>query len=154
MGFPILAVKGDDGNFSDCGRLQAAHINTVTVGMRSRDIEGFDPARFTKQMLGDAGVERVGRQRFRTLEKSEPRFRHDEMKKSAFAANRTVTFDGFYISLCFHLKLDPTAMASASVFDQLNLELDRNSPLGYGLTLKLQQADNESTLDSNSTPRI
>ena len=59
MGVPILAVKGDDCNFSNRSRLQTAHIDAVTVGMRSRDIERFDPARFTKQMFGNAGVERV-----------------------------------------------------------------------------------------------
>src|SRR5262245_29544586 len=131
MGFPMLAVKGDDCNFSDRGRLQTAHIDAVTVGMRSRDIERLDPARFTKQMLGDTGVECVSRQRFRALDETEPRLRDDEMKKPAFAADRTVAFDGFNLSLCFDLKLDPAAMASTPVFDQLNLELDRNSPVGY-----------------------
>ena len=60
MFLPILAIKGYHSNFSDRSRLQAAHINTVTVGMRSRNIEGFNPAHFAKQMLGNAGVECVG----------------------------------------------------------------------------------------------
>ena len=60
MCLPMLAIKGYDGNLSDCSRLQATHIDAVTVGMRSRNIEGFDPAHFTKQMLGDAGIECVG----------------------------------------------------------------------------------------------
>jgi hypothetical protein len=44
------------------------------------------------------------------------------MKKAAFAADRAVAFDGLYLSLCFNLKPDSPAMASAAVFDQLNLE--------------------------------
>jgi hypothetical protein len=74
-------------------------------------------------MLGDAGVERVGRKRFRALNESESRLRHDEMKKSAFAANRTVAFDGFDLSLRFHLEPDPAAMASPAVFCHVTFEL-------------------------------
>jgi hypothetical protein len=58
--FPILAVKGYHNNFSDRSRLQATHIDAVTVGIGSRNIEGFNPAHFAKQMLGDTGVECVG----------------------------------------------------------------------------------------------
>jgi hypothetical protein len=45
------------------------------------------------------------------------------MEKAALAADRTVAFDGFDISLSFNLKLHPAAMASPAVFDQVNLEL-------------------------------
>jgi hypothetical protein len=73
MVLPMLAIERDDGDFSDCARLQAAHINAVVLRMRSRNIERLDPADFAKQMLGDSGVECVGRKRFRTLVKSELR---------------------------------------------------------------------------------
>ncbi len=43
------------------------------------------------------------------------------MEKAALAADRTVAFDGFYLRLCFNLKLYPAAMASAAVFNQVNL---------------------------------
>jgi hypothetical protein len=57
------------------------------------------------------------------LDESEPRFRHDEMEKTALAADRTVAFDGFDLSLCFNLKLYPAAMASAAMLNQLNLQI-------------------------------
>jgi len=57
---PILAIKGYHNNFSNRSRLQAAHIDAVTIGIGSRNIEGFDPAPFAKQMLGHAGIECVG----------------------------------------------------------------------------------------------
>jgi len=59
MFLPMLAVKGYHRNFSDRGRLQAAHIDTVTVWMRSGYVERFNPAHFAKQMLRDTGVECV-----------------------------------------------------------------------------------------------
>jgi hypothetical protein len=45
------------------------------------------------------------------------------MKKPAFAADRTIAFDGVYLGLSFNLKLHPAAMASAAVFNQVNLEI-------------------------------
>jgi len=55
------------------------------------------------------------------LDESEPRFGHDEMEKAALAADRTVAFDGFYLRLSLNFKLYPAAMASAAVFNQVNL---------------------------------
>ena len=57
---PILAIKGYHNNFSNRSRFQAAHIDTVTVGIGSRNVEGFNPAHLAKQMFGDTGVESVG----------------------------------------------------------------------------------------------
>jgi len=45
------------------------------------------------------------------------------MEKAALAADRTIAFDGVYLGLSFNLKLHPAAMASAAVFDQVNLEV-------------------------------
>jgi hypothetical protein len=45
------------------------------------------------------------------------------MKKTALAADRAVALDGFYLSLSFNLEPDPAAMASAAVFNQMNLFL-------------------------------
>ena len=41
------------------------------------------------------------------------------MKKSAFAADRTIAFESVYLGLSFNLKLHPAAVASAAVFDQV-----------------------------------
>jgi hypothetical protein len=45
------------------------------------------------------------------------------MEKATLAANRTVAFDRFYLRRRFDLKLYPAAMASAAVFNQVNLEI-------------------------------
>jgi hypothetical protein len=45
------------------------------------------------------------------------------MEKAALAADRTVAFDGFDLSLSFNLELYPAAMASTAVFHQVNLEV-------------------------------
>jgi hypothetical protein len=45
------------------------------------------------------------------------------MKETALAADRTIAFDGFYLSLSLNFKLYPAAMASAAVFNQVNLEI-------------------------------
>jgi hypothetical protein len=122
MVLPILAVKRGHRNFFDCSRFQTAHVNAVTVWMRSRNIKRFDATSCTKHMLGDPGVECVNGERFGTLDKNEPRFRHDQMEKPALAADRTVAFDRFDRSRSFDLESDTAAMAATAVFDQVNLE--------------------------------
>jgi hypothetical protein len=87
--------------------------------MGSRNVKRFNPAHFTKKMLGDPGVESVGGKGFGTLNESETRFRDDKVKKTAFTADRAVALDRFYLSRCFNLEPHPAAMASASVFDQV-----------------------------------
>lgn len=87
MCLPVLAVKGYHRHFSDRSQIQTAHINAVAIRMGPRNVEGFDSAHWAKQMPGDSGVESVGREGFGTLDESEPRFWHDEMKKTAFAAD-------------------------------------------------------------------
>ena len=121
MGLPIPAVEGGHRNFFDCSRFQAAHVNTVTVGMRSRNIERFDATGFTKHVLRDTGVEGISGNRFRTLDKREPRLRHDQMKKPALSTDRTIAFDRFDRSRCFNLEPDPAAMAATAVFDHVAL---------------------------------
>ena len=121
MILPILAVEGDHRNFFDRSRFQASYVNAVTVRMRSGNIEGFYTTCFTKHVYGDTGVECVGRKRFRTLDKSEARFGHDQMEKSALTADRTVAFDRFDRRRRFNLEPHPAAMAATAVFDQVTL---------------------------------
>jgi hypothetical protein len=128
MVLPMLAVKGDHRHFFDGSRFQAAHVDAVTVRVRSRNIERFDAACFTEHVLRHTGVEGVSRKRFRTLDKSETGLWHDEMQKPALAADRAVAFNGVDLGLSFNLELYPAAMASAAVFDQVTLFL---SPPGY-----------------------
>jgi hypothetical protein len=118
MFLPMLAFKGYHLDFTDRGGLQAAHIDAVTFRMRSGYIERFNAAHFAKQMLGDTGIECVRCKRFRTLDESELRFRHDEMKKTALAADRTIAIDGFYLRRRFDLKLHYAAMAPTAMLDQ------------------------------------
>jgi hypothetical protein len=120
MVFPILAVKSRHRYFFDCSRIQAAHVNAVTVRMRSRHIERFDATCLTKHVLCHTGVEGVDRKRFRTLDESEAGFRHDQMKKPAFTTDRTVAFDRFDRSRRFDLESHTAAMAATAVFNQVS----------------------------------
>jgi len=52
------------------------------------------------------------------LEENEARFRHDEMKKTGLAADRTVAIVGFYLLWRFDLELYLTAVASTPVLNK------------------------------------
>ena len=56
--FPVAAVEGFDGELRD-GRIEAANVDVDAVWVRARDVEGFHPAGFAKEVLRDAGVEGV-----------------------------------------------------------------------------------------------
>ena len=55
--FPICPVELTYFDLLDRGGFETAHVDAVAVGVGARHIKGFDTANFTKQMLGDAGVE-------------------------------------------------------------------------------------------------
>jgi len=55
--FPMASVELIYFDLSDRAGFQTAHVDAVAVRVGARHIKGFDTANFTKQMLGDAGVE-------------------------------------------------------------------------------------------------
>jgi hypothetical protein len=52
------------------------------------------------------------------LEENEARFWHDEMKKTALAADRTVAFVGFYLRRRFDFEHYLAAVASTPVLNE------------------------------------
>jgi hypothetical protein len=57
---PIFAVEGADVHPPYCRGVEAANVDTIAVGIRTRNIKRFDAAYPTEEMLGDAGVEYIG----------------------------------------------------------------------------------------------
>lgn len=89
---PMIAVELSYMNALDAAAVEAANVDTETVGIRSRNIERLDAANFTKKMLGNSGVECVSRQTIRTLQQLETGRRHNQMDEPGSAADRAVTF--------------------------------------------------------------
>src|SRR5215470_6427302 len=112
MFLPMLAVESGDRNFLDRRNLQAAHVDTVAVRIRSRNIKRFDAAHPAKQVLGDPRVKRIRRETFRPLKQNKPRFGNDEMKIAGPAANRAVAFRGLDFLRGFDFELHATTMAT------------------------------------------
>lgn len=71
MGLPVLAVKLRNGQTLNRAGIKAAHVNTVTIRIRPRNVERFDTADFTKPVLRHAGVERVRREGLFALKQAE-----------------------------------------------------------------------------------
>jgi hypothetical protein len=69
--FPIFAVEGADVDLSDGRGLKAAYIDTIAVGIRTRNIKGLDAACLTEEMLGDTRVELIDRKLVGPLEQAE-----------------------------------------------------------------------------------
>jgi hypothetical protein len=69
-------------------------------------------------MLGDAGVERITGNKFRTANQSKAGFWDDEMEVTALAADRAVTLGSFDSGGRLDLKLDAPAVAPAEMFGQ------------------------------------
>jgi hypothetical protein len=67
-----------------------------------------------KRVLGDAGIEAICRQRILAAHELEGFWRHDQMKKSLFAANRAIAF-GDPRKIRGHAKAHPPTMAAALI---------------------------------------
>ena len=60
MSFPIFAVEGADVHLPNCRGVEAANVDTIAVGIRTRNVKRLDAACPTEEMLGDAAVECIG----------------------------------------------------------------------------------------------
>ena len=61
MLLPILAVELPYRDLDNRCRIQTSYVDAVTVWVRPRNIERFDPTYIAEEMLGDTSVEGVGR---------------------------------------------------------------------------------------------
>ena len=115
MFFPIFAVEGADVDVDDGRGLKAAYIDTIAVGIRTRNIKGLDAACLAEEMLGDTRVELIDRKLVGALEQAEAGLRHDQMQKTAFATDRTVTFERIDLGRRIDLEPNPPAVTSAAM---------------------------------------
>jgi hypothetical protein len=113
--FPIFAAEGADVDPADGRGLKAAYIDTIAVGIRTRNIKGLDAACLTEEMFGNTRVELIRRKLVGSVEQPEARLRHDQMQETAFAADRTVTFEPIDLGRRVDLKANPFAVASAAM---------------------------------------
>jgi hypothetical protein len=67
----MLSVESPHTYFIERAAVETANIDAKSVGIRSGDVEGFNATKSAKQMLRHVGIERVGRQRFFTLQQLE-----------------------------------------------------------------------------------
>jgi hypothetical protein len=124
VSFPILPVEWGDRDCLYRARVEAAHVDAVTIGIRARHVEGFNPANFTEQMSGDTGIEHVGREGVGALQQFESRLRHDEMKKARLAADRAVALIRFDLRGREDFESHTPAVATAEMLDPITVHTD------------------------------
>src|SRR5882762_1184245 len=90
LSFPLLAVDFGDDHFTNGSAVEATGVNAVSIRVRARNIERLDATGRAKQVFGRAGVELIGRQRIRTGQQLESRFRNGQMQVAGFRADRAV----------------------------------------------------------------
>lgn len=85
----------EGGNLEGVDRIviETAEINIITSWMRSRSIKGMNTAVTTKVMFGDASIKRVSTQIVAALKQGKSRCGDDNMEKTFFITNRTITVD-------------------------------------------------------------
>jgi hypothetical protein len=126
--FPIASIELTDFDVRNRLRLQTANIHAQAVRVRARHVERLDPTNRAKEMARDASVESVGREEFRSLNQFEAGLGNDEMKVTTLAANRTIALCDFNLGWRRHLELDPAAVTTAGMFDQVAWQ--RTTPRG------------------------
>src|SRR5262249_29414995 len=115
---PLLPVERGDGEGGHGGRVDAARVDTDSVGVGARHIERLDAAGGTKIVLCDVGVERVRRERVLTLEELEALGGHDQMQIARLGANGAVALGDAKLGGRLHLEAHPAAVTAARVNDQ------------------------------------
>ena len=113
--FPVAPVERRDRE-RDRLRVEAAHVDAVAVRVRARNIERFDAAGLAERVPGDAGIEGVNAQIFRSLEQLESGARYDEVQVARFRADRTVALAHLDVLGRFHFEPNRAAVAASGVF--------------------------------------
>src|SRR5215467_11727691 len=110
----MAAVEMTDGEYTDIDAIEAPHVHIDFIGIGARNIKWMNAASGAKRVLGDAGIEAICRQRILAAHELEGFWRHDQMKKSLFAANRAIAF-GDPRKIRGHAKAHPPTMAAAVI---------------------------------------
>ena len=79
-----------NGECCDIDTVKAARIDIDLIGVGTRNIKRMNAASGAKSVLRDTGIESIGRQRILAADQLERFRRHDEMKKTFFAADRAI----------------------------------------------------------------
>jgi hypothetical protein len=90
--FPMATVEMTNRERGNIHIVQATHIHVDLIRIGTRNVKWMNAAHGAKSVLGDAGIESVGRQRILAAEELECIRRHDEMEKPFFAADRAIAF--------------------------------------------------------------
>ncbi len=69
--FPVLAIEQCDLDRAEIDIVEASYIDVDLIWVRPGHIKRMDAAMQAECMLGDAGIELVGRQRVRTIQQLE-----------------------------------------------------------------------------------
>lgn len=113
--FPVLPVKGGDGDGLDRRRVQATDVDTESVRVGTRHIEGPTPAMPAEIVPGRARIECIKRKVFFATDESEGGSRHDEMQIPRSCAHRAIAFVSFDALGRLDLDCDGTAMTASCV---------------------------------------
>lgn len=112
--FPIASVERGDGELRRL-RVEAAHVHAIAVGVRARNIERLDTANLAERMLGDAGIEGVGRDVLGAAHEFQSGPRHDEMQITRLRADRAIALARFDVLWRLDLESHRAAMAAPMV---------------------------------------
>ena len=113
MLFPVPPVEIGRQNAAKILCVQAAEIDTVTIGMRARNVERLHAAYRTKEMRRRTGVEFVRGQFGLALEELEAGLRHNEMPVAGHVADRAIAIEQLDLIRCLHLELHRATVAPA-----------------------------------------
>lgn len=89
MPFPILTVEQLDHQLLG-RRFEAADVDVVAVGVRARNVEGFDATGLAKLVLCNFSVEGISGEVIFPLQQPKPGLRHNQVQVTGFSTDGTV----------------------------------------------------------------
>src|SRR5882724_6180378 len=109
---PVAAIEALRRDGERIETVKAAGVDVDLVRVGTRHIERMDAAHLAEMMLGDLGVELIGREIARALQQIEPLGRHDQVPDALLGADRAVA-DGDAVEVGGDAEAYAAAMASA-----------------------------------------
>jgi hypothetical protein len=88
--FPFTSVERPDGHVSDRPGIQAAHVDVVSVGVGSGNVERLYTAVSAEKMLCNSGVEAISRKAIFPFQKSESGSWYGQPEVTRFTADRAI----------------------------------------------------------------
>ena len=113
--FPFAAIERLHRHRFDGVAVDAAHVDADPIRMRTRNVEGFHAADRAEEVLGDVGIERVGRQRIAAADQLEAVRRHDEVQIPELAADGAIAVRDLEVGRRDDLETNAAAMTTTGV---------------------------------------